>query len=128
MSEAYQEPSASSSPSGTQAGTSADESRGGSTTDTGPFPAMVWTRYGYRIDDDSFCQTNDIFCPCSADAVTHTPEDMRKYVSRLTGAPLESITVTLLSEYKANVKTSQWDASYHNGEKSQGRTPSPMNL
>ncbi|TYJ57132.1 hypothetical protein B9479_002233 [Cryptococcus floricola] len=112
MSEAYQEPSASSSPSGTQAGTSADESRGGSTTDKGPFPTKNWTRYRYQIDDT-------LFCP--GDPATYSPEDVRKQLAENSGAPLESITVTLISEYKANDEASQWDASYHNGAESQGR-------
>ncbi|ODO05430.1 hypothetical protein L198_02123 [Cryptococcus wingfieldii CBS 7118] len=113
MSEAYQERSASSGPSGTQAGTSADESRSGSPTDTGPAPTKIWTRYRYQIDDTFFCP---------GDAATYSPEDVRKELAEQSGAPLESITVTLLSEYKANDENSQWDASYYNGAEPRGRT------
>ncbi|TYJ53699.1 hypothetical protein B9479_005666 [Cryptococcus floricola] len=112
MSEAYQAPSASSGPSDTQAGTSADERRGGSTTDTGRFPAKDWTRYRYQIDDT-------LFCP--GDAATYSEEDVRKQLAEKSGVPLKSITLTLLSKYKANEETSQWDASYYNGAEAQGR-------
>ncbi|TYJ57134.1 hypothetical protein B9479_002235 [Cryptococcus floricola] len=112
MSEAYQEPSTSNGPSGTQAGTSADERRAGSTTDTGPVPSTIWTRYGYEIKDT-------IFCP--GDPATYSKEDVHKQLAEDSGLPLESIKVTLLSTYKANDETSQWEASYFNGAESQGR-------
>ncbi|ODO10272.1 hypothetical protein I350_02501 [Cryptococcus amylolentus CBS 6273] len=107
-----QDPSASSGPSGTQAGTSADQSKSGSATDTGPFPTKNWTQYRYQID-------NTLFCP--GDAATYSPEDVRKELAEGLGVPPESIAVTLLFEYKANYEAPQWDASYYNGAEPQGR-------
>ncbi|WVQ72963.1 hypothetical protein IAR50_002525 [Cryptococcus sp. DSM 104548] len=84
----------------------------GDESTSGPSPTKHWKKYRVKFEDS-------VFLPECEDI---TLESVREKMAAEFDMPLESVTVTLESEYHADDQNSRWDASYYDGVEPQGTT------